>query len=91
MHFILSPYEEMYHHVREPMCGPCSFQHDKCQVGNMHISFGDFSSFIHHSIIILPPHLVVVIWTFMLPLPYMYLYQGERRILLKSVERELLR
>jgi hypothetical protein len=25
--------------------GPCSSQHDKCQVGNMHISLGDFSSF----------------------------------------------
>ena len=72
------------------MCGPCSVQHYKCQVGNMHISFGDFSLFIHYLIIIHPPHLIVVIGTFMLPLSYMYLYQEERRILVKSVERELL-
>jgi len=37
----------MYHHVREHMCVPCGFQRDKCQVGNMHISFGNFSSFNH--------------------------------------------
>jgi hypothetical protein len=72
MHFIPSPYEEMYHHVRELMCVPCGFQRDKCQVGNMHIYLGEISSFY-----IIPSSLLPLfsptIQTLLLPSPYMYL------------------
>jgi hypothetical protein len=80
MHFILSPYEEIYHHVREPMRDPCSFQHDKCQFGNMHIRFGEFSSFNDQWGSLLTPRYLhaIVICTLMLLVPIHVHVPGPR-------------